>query len=78
MADWLDKRLGNFCKSIQDQIDELPFLDPAQKRKFTDMLEECADKADKSSLDSLVFMRREIQPLRRQIQARTRKDIKIG
>lgn len=78
MADWLDRRLGGFCKSIQDQIDDLPLLHPAQKEKFIQMLQECADKADASQEDSVAFMRRELHPLRQQVRFKTGKNIMIG
>lgn len=78
MADWVDRRLGNFCKSIQDQIEELPLLDAAHKRKFTEMLQECADKADAAQGDSVAFMRRELVPLRQQIKARSGKNLIVG
>lgn len=78
MADWLDKRLGNFCQSLQEQIEELPFLDPGTKMKFIDMLEDCAAKADQSKEDSITFMRREIEPLRRQYRLKAGKELRVG
>ena len=78
MADWVDRRLGNFCKSIQQQIDDLPLLDAANKAKFTQMLQECADKADASEQDSVAFMRRELTPLRQQVKLKTGKNLMVG
>lgn len=78
MADWLDKRLGRFCQDIQQQIDELPLLSAPQKQKFSQMLNECADKADKSPQDSIGFMRRELMPMQQQIQLQTRKPFRIS
>ncbi|KPF63510.1 hypothetical protein [Porphyrobacter sp. AAP60] len=78
MADYLDKRIGNFCQSIQQLIDEyLPVSSP-QKQKFIEMLNDCADRADKSPEDSIGFMRRELQPLRQQIKFQTGKDLRIS
>lgn len=78
MADWLDRRLGGFCKDIQQQIDELPLLSAPQKQKFTEMLNECAEKADKSPQDTIGFMRRELKPMQQQIQFRTGKPFRIS
>lgn len=78
MADWLDKRLGKFCKDLQQQIDEMPLLSEPQKQKFTEMLNECADKANASPQDTIGFMRRELQPMRQQIKFQTGKDIRIS
>lgn len=52
MADFVDRRLGGFCKDIQKQIEDLPLLNQVQKQKFIDMLNECASKADKAPEDS--------------------------
>ena len=78
MTDWVDRRLSNFCKSIQQQIDDLPLLDAAHKAKFTQMLQECAEKADSSEQDSVAFMRRELIPLRQQVKLRTGKNLVVG
>ena len=78
MADWLDKELGEFCKNIQDQIDELPFLDPGTKKKFTDMLDECAQKAQGSETASIKVMRRELNPLKARFKNKTGKDLRVG
>lgn len=78
MADWVDRRLGGFCQAIQQQIEELPLLDAANKRKFVEMLEECASKADKSTEDSVAFMRREIKPLADQYMMKSGKFLRIG
>lgn len=78
MADFVDRKLGNFCKSIQQQIDELPLLDPLTKKRFTDMLEDCARKAEESPQDSIVMMKRELHPLRTRFKVQTGKDLKIS
>lgn len=78
MADWLDKELGEFCKSIQDQIEELPLLDPGSKMKFINMLNECAEKAEKSETASMKVMRRELNPLKARFKHKTGKDLSVG
>ena len=78
MADWLDRRLGGFCKAIQDQIDELPLLSPAQKQTFLDILDDCAKRADESEEDSIAFMRRESTELRNQVKLKAGRNLYIG
>ena len=78
MADWVDKELGEFCKGIQDQIDDLPFLDPITRKKFTDMLEECAQKAHNSETASVKVMRRELNSLKAQFKIKTGKDLIVA
>jgi hypothetical protein len=77
MADWLDKRLGNFCQDMQKQIEELPLLSAPQKQKFLQMLNECAEKADQSPKDSIGFMREGLLPMQQQIQIQTGKRFRI-
>ncbi len=77
MGDWVDRRLGDFCKDIQQQIEELPMLIAPQKQKFIDMLKECADKADEAPQDSIGFMRQGLQPMQQQIQLASGKPFRI-
>ncbi len=77
MGDWVDRRLGAFCKDIQQQIEELPMLSAPQKQKFIDMLKECADKADEAPQDSIGFMRQGLQPMQQQIQLASGKPFRI-
>lgn len=78
MADWVDRRLGGFCKEIQQQIEDLPMLSAPQKQKFIDMLNECAEKADKAPQDSIGFMRQELLPMQQQIQVQSGKRFRIS
>ena len=78
MVDWVDQRIGQFCKDIQQQIDDLPLLNEAQKRQYIEMLKECADKADKAPEDSVAFMRREIKPLANAYQMKAGRFLRIG
>ena len=61
--EWLDKKLGGFCKMIDKEIEDNPFLTRPIKRKFQKMLEECSEKAKKSSNQTTAEFNRGYQKL---------------
>lgn len=71
MADWLDRRLGQFCEDISKQIEDNRFLSPPMKEKYLKMLEECASKAQISQEDTIAFMKREMPEYARQYRLET-------
>ncbi|MEZ5749070.1 MAG: hypothetical protein R3D83_04025 [Caenibius sp.] len=76
MADWLDEQMGGLCKSLQEQIEDNRFLNPLQKQKFLEMLDDCASKARESNEDTLVMMRSELKGFAQQFQAASGKPLK--
>jgi len=41
----VEQAIGAFCKAMQTEIEELPFLTPDQKNKAKGWLDECAESA---------------------------------
>lgn len=41
----VDEAIGSFCKAMQDEIKELPFLSPLQKQEASNWLNDCASSS---------------------------------
>lgn len=69
--DWLDQKLGNYCKTIQEQIDENPFLSYPMKQKFVEMLEDCAKEAKQEEGDTTALFNRKLNRLSNEFEVLT-------
>ena len=65
--DWLDKKLGNFCKMIDKEIEQNPFLSRPIKNKFKTMLEDCVSKAKESGNETTAEFNRNYRKLERSV-----------